>query len=180
MLQSLRIAISRHCFYAALSFIGFLAAGCAPVSHWPPAVTSVSDIEQLPTTQRDIRAIDIGDTELRLIVERFPNLDYLYLNSNSKITDAGLIGIQNLENLRQVVINDGSELSDNAITALASLPALTELIIDEADGLTDASLDVLGEKTNLRLLYLNGCSQFQSEAKDKIRGRLDSCKIRFD
>lgn len=172
--------IVRSLLVAALFVGAAVAAGCAPVSHWPPAVTSVNDIEELPTTQSDIRGIGIGDAEIERIAERFPQLKYLFLNSTSQITDRGVISVSKMEHVRQIVINDGSGISDRAMTVLASMPSLVELIIDNGVGLTDASLDAFAKKKNLQLLYLNGCSQLTSEAKERIRRQLPECRIRFD
>ncbi len=49
-------------------------SGCMPTPHWPPAVSSVNDIKELPEAQRDIRRIDLGRSESKLVSERFPDL----------------------------------------------------------------------------------------------------------
>jgi hypothetical protein len=60
------------------------------VPYWPPAVSSLEEIEALPPTQRDLRAIAIDDTRLMAIARHLPMLDYLFINSNSQVTDIGI------------------------------------------------------------------------------------------
>ncbi|WP_146440441.1 leucine-rich repeat domain-containing protein [Crateriforma conspicua] len=156
------------------------SSGCSLGTHWPPAVSSASDIDQLPQTQRDIRGINLGEPEILLIANRFSNLDYLFLNSHSTITDTSAIAVARLEKLRQIVINDGSDLTDKGLAAISEMVALRELIIDNGEHLTNASLDSLARNRRLKLLYLNGCPNLTSEAKARIREQLPNCKIRFD
>ncbi|MBL4769695.1 MAG: hypothetical protein JKY61_00770 [Planctomycetes bacterium] len=157
-----------------------LLSSCSHVSSWPPAVSSAQEIEQLPTSQTDVRAIGIGEFELRLIGERFPKLDYLYLNPDTHVTDEGLVSIAQLKHLQQVVIEEGSNLSDASIATLASMPAMTELILHNGTLLTDDLLKSLGTRSNLRLLYLIDCPQFHSPAKQKLERQLATCNVRFE
>lgn len=149
-------------------------------SHWPPAVGSVQEIEQLPTSQTDLRAIGIGEFELRLIGERFPKLDYLFLNSDSHVTDEGLAPIARLKHLQKVVIESGSNLSDASIAALASMPVMTELIVSNGTLLTDDLLVSLGTRSNLSLLFLIDCPLFHSQAKQELKRQLATCDVRFE
>jgi hypothetical protein len=153
--------------------------GCRPVSYWPPAVTSARDILALPATQSDLRGIGLGDEDLRLIAEQFPDLDYLYLNSDSTISDAGVAHLGRAEKLRQVVITNGSRLSDAGVHTLASLPGLRELIIEVAPNLTDASLSVLADKKQLRIVQLIRCPGLNEPAKAHLREVLPRCEIHF-
>lgn len=155
-----------------------LPVGCG--SHWPPAVTTVAEIERLPETQRDIRGIDIGDVELKLIVERFPRLTYVFLNSKSAVTDDGVKGLSTLRELRQIVIVNATELSDASICSLAAAPALTRLIVENGTKLTDASIDALSENENFQILYVTQCPRITAEAKERARRRLPTCEFLFD
>ena len=154
--------------------------GCGfGTSYWPPAVTSKADIEKLPTSQRDIRGIGIGDQDLQLIADRFPNLDYLFLNSNSSVSDQGITRLSKLSKLHQVVIEDGSHLSDQSVVVLAELPSLHQLIITNSPQLTDASLSVLGNKKQLKILYMFKCPSLTNRGKSELKNALPKCEILF-
>ncbi|WP_146440399.1 leucine-rich repeat domain-containing protein [Crateriforma conspicua] len=140
----------------------------------------MSDIEQLPRTQRDVRGINIGEPEIMLITNRFASLDYLFLNSDSTVTDTSAIAIGKLPELRQLVINDGSQLTDTGLSAIADMVSIRELIIDNGQNLTDSSLDSLAQNGRLKLLYLNGCPKLTLERKTRLTEQLPNCKIRFE
>jgi hypothetical protein len=87
-------------------------AGCAiGVPYWPPAVSSKTEIESLPTSQRDLRGIGIGDQELQVIADRFPQLDYLFFNAESRVSDQGVAWLAKATNLYEVVIENGERVS---------------------------------------------------------------------
>lgn len=155
--------------------------GCGVgASHWPPAVGSKTEIESLPISQPDIRGIGIGDRELQLIAQRFPRLNYLFLNSGSKISDQGLSSLAKSSRLHQLVILDGSRISDRGIAVLAGLPSLRELIIRNAPSITDASLVILGKKKELELLNLEKCPELSDSAKSDLKRSLPNCQVLFE
>jgi hypothetical protein len=155
-------------------------AGCGrPVSYWPPAVTSAHEIRALPVTQRDLRGIGLCDADIRLITVRFRDLDYLYLNSQTKVSDAGVAHLQRCEKLRQVVIMDGGGLTDAGVRMLADLPGMRELMIERAPKLTDATLRFLGQKTRLQIIHLIQCPGLSDAAKARLREVLPGCEIHF-
>src|SRR6266550_3393506 len=69
------------------------------IPYWPPAVSSLEEIEALPRTQRDVRAIAIDDTRLMAITRHLPMLDYLFTNTNSQVTDIGIGSLPPLRHL---------------------------------------------------------------------------------
>jgi len=155
--------------------------GCGVgASHWPPAVGSKTEIESLPISQPDIRGIGIGDQELQLIAQRFPRLNYLYLNSSSKISDQGVSSLAKSSKLHQLVIEDGSRISDRGIAVLTGLPSLRELIIKNAPSITDASLEILGKKQELKVLRLEKCPGLSDSAKLDLKRSVPNCQVLFE
>jgi hypothetical protein len=155
--------------------------GCGVgASHWPPAVGSKAEIESLPNSQPDIRGIGIGDQELQLIAQRFPRLNYLYLNPSSKISDQGVSYLAKSSKLHQLVIEDGSRISDRGIAVLAGLPSLRELIITNVPSITDSSLKVLGKKKDMKILYFYKCPGLSDSAKSELRRSVPNCQVHFE
>jgi hypothetical protein len=163
---------------AVLAILTISCGGCT--SHWPPAVETKAEIESLPTSQPDIRAIGIGDQELQLIAERFPRLNYLYLNSRSKISDRGISHLAKSSKLRQIVVQDGERISDRGIAVLSELPSLRELIITNAPSVTDVSLVALGKKKEMKILYFFKCPALSDSAKAELKRALPNCDAHFE
>lgn len=155
--------------------IGF-NAGC---SRWPPAVKSKAEIEALPVSQPEIRGIGIGDQELQIIADRFQDLDYLYLNSTSRVSDLGVSRLSKLVKLHQVIIEDGQYLTDQSISVLAGLPSIEELIVTNGPLLTDTSLVHLGRNPRLGLIHLQNCPKLSNSAKAAFLAAHPKCQIIF-
>ncbi|WIL19439.1 hypothetical protein [Geothrix sp.] len=165
--------------FRLLPITAALAFSSCFTGSWPPAVSTKAQIEKLPVTQQDIRAIHIHDQELRLIAERFPDLDYLFVSPYADISDEGISYLSKLPKLRQVVIDNGSRLSDQSIRVLSALPSLRELMLSNAPRLSDTSLDLLSQRKKLTYLYLPQSKQFSESAKATIKKSLPGCKIDF-
>ncbi|MDF1839307.1 MAG: hypothetical protein P1V35_15675 [Planctomycetota bacterium] len=163
----------------ACMFLTLLAA-CDLATDWAPAISTVQEIRELEPSQTGVRAIAISDAELLAIGEHLPKLEYILINGDSKITDAGLASLSHLEYLMQVVICDGSRLTDQGIATLASVPTLSKLHIYNGTSLTDETLDVLGALRALRFLSLEGCPQVQLRTVVRLRDRRPECEIHFN
>jgi len=47
---------------------------------------------------------EITDNEVLDIIQRFVDLDYIYINTQSKVTDKGIAAMASLKHLRQIVM----------------------------------------------------------------------------
>jgi hypothetical protein len=164
----------------AATWIGIRVFERLFVPYWPPAVSSLEEIETLPPTQRDLRAIAIDDTRLMAIARHLPMLDYLFINSNSQVTDSGIGSLTSLRHLRQLVILNATALTDNAIAVLVGLPSLRELIIERCPHITDASLNALVARGSFSALQLRDCPKLTAEAKQRARTAMPTCRIFFE
>ena len=102
-------------------FMVCAATSCLPVSDWEPPVTTKEDIERLPNNQKAVRCIDIRDLQLLAAVEHLTQLDFLYVNTKSVITDQGVAGLRRLKYLRQVVLMNCSLITDDGMSVFGEV-----------------------------------------------------------
>ena len=147
-------------------------------SDWPPAVRNSKEIVALPSNTKAIRGIAITDKEVSDIVQRFSDLDYIYLNSKSKVTDNSIGTMASLKCLRQIVIEDCSLITDDGLKFFQSYPALRELILKDGIQLSNRGLQQLAELKKLQLLYISNWTKIQPSDLDKLRKALPQCTIK--
>ena len=150
------------------------AASC---TEWPPVVSRAHDVDALPVSQREIRCIDCDDEALAAIGRRFPALDYLFINDQSRISDGGIRSLLPLRALRQLEAGNGSHLTDASITTMNQLPALEELSIEGARLISSAALQSLGEHA-LRRVFLVRCANADDETLRALKSRLPNADVR--
>lgn len=160
----------------ALMFVAIV--GCMPVADWPPAVASRADILELPSSQRDVRCIGINDEILAELANHLPELDYVYINSESTISDEGIESLQSLSKLRQIVIEDCSMLTDQSVSALATLPILKELLLKNGSNISETAFNRFDGNQRLRLLDLDGFPQLTPKAITRLHEALPNCDVR--
>ena len=157
-----------------------MLVSCDRGTHWPPAVSSAEEVRALPEDQKDLRGIDCGDDQVRAVAERLTRLEYLYLNSNSPVSDSGVASMKSLTSLRQLVIENASNLTDASAEVFGSMPALRELMLEKAERLTDAALIPLARNSKLRRIYLGGSTSLTPAGVDQLRRSLPGCEVRTE
>ncbi len=147
-------------------------------SDWPPAVRNSKEINALLSNTKAVRGIGITDNEITDIIQRFADLDYIYINTESKITDKSIAAMASLKQLRQIVIEDCSLVTDNGLKSLQSYPALRELILKKGTQLSSRGLQYLASLKNLQLLYISNWSKIKPRDLDELRKALPNCIIK--
>jgi hypothetical protein len=146
--------------------------------HWPPVVSTVRDIENLPVMQRDLRCIKCGEAEAAAIARRLQHLEYAYFNTTSMVTDRSVLALASITSLRQLVITDASRLSDASLSTLSKLSNLRELILDSASGISDVGMEELAESHTLERIYLSDAPNVTGRGIQQFRSKLPGCIIR--
>ena len=147
-------------------------------SDLPPAVRNSKEVVALPSTTKSIRGIAITDNEVSDIVQRFPFLDYIYLNIKSKVTDKSIGAMAPLKHLQHIVIEDGSLITDDGLKSFQSYPALRELVLKNGTQLSSRGLQNLAELKKLQLLYLSNLTKIKPGDFDELRKALPQCTIK--
>jgi hypothetical protein len=153
---------------------------CACGGHWPPVVETVSDVNRLPVSQRDVRCIGCGRAEVEAIAARLRYLDYLLLNTDSTVDDASITAVASIGTLRQLVISNASRVSDEGVSRLSAMPRLRELMLEDAKRLSDKGLLALARSKTLESLYVSGAPGVTEGAVRQLRRMMPSCSIRLD
>ena len=158
-----------------------MCMGCSevhlPQSNWPPAVSTERDILELDRDTRAVRCIGTAESEIALLARRLPHLTYLYLNTDSAITDKAIDDIITLKHLHQLVLMNASGITEKGLASLAELPRLRELTLEHCPQFTESSLDLLQHMHRLSSLNLRGCPQFNSQSVDRLIQSLPGCKV---
>lgn len=104
----------------------------------------------------------LTDSELKYVVDHFPNLIHLDLSHCSRLTDKGLMHLQKLRFLQHLDLSfcfDWSastpNITDKGLSCLANLP-LQYLDLDRFENITDKTIDFL-KKCPLEFLCINKC-----------------------
>lgn len=160
-----------------VGFVAYVCSSCA--SSWPPVVRNETDAQRLPETQRALRCINCDDAALNAIGRRFENLDYLFINESSNITDKGITGLAPLAKLRQLEVGNGSQLSDESIRNLRRLPGLRELSLDDATQISERAFIELTKGTRLTRLFILR-AEVSAEAQRIMRSEAPGCEMRFE
>jgi hypothetical protein len=154
-----------------------LIPACA--SGWPPVVSNAADVEALPTTQREIRCIDCDDDTLVAVGQRLEQLDYLFINDRSTVTDRGIQSLALLQHLRQLVIGNATTITDASLRIIKQLPALRELSIDQASLLSGDALLDLAKGSKLSLLFVFGTRDLSAQTIERVRQQLPGADVRI-
>jgi hypothetical protein len=155
-----------------------IASAVGSCGEWPPVVRRARDVETLPTTQREIRCVNCDDEALAAVARRFLDLDYLFVDAESRVTDEGVLAISTLRHLRQLELLSAVRLTDAGVRAVNQLSALEELSIDNAPQISSMALQSLGARTKLRRLFLRRCANADAETAQILRQRLAGADVR--
>lgn len=147
-------------------------------SDWPPAVGNVGEINALPANEKAIRAFGITDHEVSLITQRLADLDYIFFNSQSKITDKSIADMARLKCMRQIVIEDCSLVTDDGLKSFQIYPSLRELILKNGIQISNRGLENLVELKKLQLLHISNWPKVEHDDLDRLRKSLPHCNIK--
>jgi hypothetical protein len=100
---------------------------------------------------------DFEDDDLKKVVEKYPDLNVLDLESCNKITDAGLEHLSKLDNLTSLDLANCPYITNDGLAHLSNFTNLTSLSLKSCNKITDKGLEHLGNLTNLTSLNLNSC-----------------------
>jgi hypothetical protein len=157
-------------------FTVLAAIGCLPVSDWEPPVTTKEDIERLPKHQNSVRCIDIGDLQMLTVGEHLAQLEFLYINTKSTITDEGIVALRSLKHLRQVVLMNCSLLTDDGLNVFGEMTSLTELMMDGGTLITDEGLWHLSGNRNFRTISFSHFPRVTNAGVQRLRQSLPGCR----
>lgn len=145
--------------------------------HWVEAITDegIVCLKQLPSLRKlDIKNSKVTDEGLYHLCQ-IESLEYLDLPDKG-ISDKGLAYLGELKNLRHLRIArahyvnpnmDKDYYTDRGVAELAKLQSLEELTIGSI-GITDAGLDYIAKLTNIKNLWLFGCSNVTNKGLAKL------------
>ena len=167
----------RKKLFPLVLFMVCAVISCLPVSEWEPPVTTKEDIERLPKNQKAVRCIDIGDLQLLAAVEHLTQLDFLYVNTKSVITDEGVAGLRRLRYLRQVVLMNCALITDHGLSVFGEMSSLTELVMDRGSLITDVGLIRLSGNKNFRRIGLSRFPRVTKAGVQRLQQSLPDCRI---
>lgn len=126
-----------------------------------------------PDSEFGIRARLLDDDDLRQVVNEIkdlPNLVYLNLAENRKITD---VGVERLKHLRQITnLNLSSvDLTNKGLPHLLAFTRLETLDLSYCNRITDPGLKIVHDLRNLVSLNLQGCVKVTNGGLARIRRR---------
>jgi hypothetical protein len=147
---------------------------------WPPAVFDAGEIAALSPGQSAIRCVGCGDEEIRAVAERLKHLDYLFVNSTSKLTDDGIARLAELTYLRQLVVLNASSLSDASLSVLANMSQMRQLSLHDGTAFSPNGVLALARNPSLEQLYLCNAPQVTDAVVQLLRDHLPKCDIRVD
>lgn len=118
--------------------------------------TDVAEELHIPSGAVNLKGLELGciqisDSALASLTA-FKDLRWLWLYSNSSITDRGLIFLEGLTNLRFLDLSS-TGITDKGLKSVAKLWQLEELDLSDNE-ITDEGTSALGGLTNLRKLNL--------------------------
>jgi hypothetical protein len=151
------------------------ATSCLPVSDWEPPVTTNEDVERLPKSQKSIRCIDIEDLQLLGVAEHLTQLEFLYVNSKSTITDRGVVALRRLKYLRQVVLMNCSLITDDGLNVFGDMSSLMELVMDRGSLITDEGLIHLSRNKKLREIGFSRFPRVTKAGVQRLQHSLPNC-----
>ena len=158
--------------------LGLLTASCH--DGLSPVVSRAADVDAMPVDQRGIRCINCNDEVLNAVGHRFKNLDFLYINTQSMITDRGIAALARLPRLRQLEVTNASMLTDSSIPMLKQLSSSRELSLDGATKVSDKALISLTTNSKIDRLFLLNFPRISSDTVQKMREQLPECNIRIE
>jgi hypothetical protein len=158
--------------------LGLLTATCH--DGWSPVVSQSEDVDAMPVSERSIRCINCNDEVLNAIGHRFQNLEFLYINTQSKVTDQGIAVLSRLPRLLQLEVTNASMLTDSSIPMLKQLSSLRELSLDGATKVSDKALISLTTNSKIDRLFLLNFPRISSDTVQKMREQLPECNIRIE
>ncbi len=153
----------------------FILTAC---SDWPPAVRNSKDIAALPSNTKAVRGINVTDNEITDIIQHFAELEYIYVNSQSKITDKSIAAMASLKHLLQIVIEDCSLITDDGLKSFQTYPVLRELILKNGTQLSSRGLQYVASSKSLQLLYISNWPRIKPSDLDELRKALPQCNIK--
>ena len=121
-----------------------LAALLAPVA-------SADQIDALPRDTVGVIASGLDDALLAMLALRVPELRYLMTDGNARVTDIGLVALNNL-------------------------PELDSLDLEYAP-VTDAALELIARHHKLRWVDLGGCTGVTAAAVSELRMRRPALEV---
>jgi Leucine-rich repeat (LRR) protein len=121
----------------------------------------------------DLWTTAIGDESLLIISENFPKLKELGVSA-TRITDAGLEHLVNLQDLSALHLNE-TQITHKGLAVLPNLHSLTSLGV-QGTGITDADLDTLAKCVKLTTLWLDR-TKVTATGVAKLQAALPNCKI---
>ena len=144
-----------------LPIVLFVIPACGP--HLPPIVNSKRDIENLPASQRSVRARFLPDSDIPALA-RLRELRYIEFASGNavgpaKITNEGLAELAKLDlpDLDAISLGWCDEITDAGLAHIVRMRTIKTLHLESCPKITDAGLRELLNAKNLTSLDLRGC-----------------------
>lgn len=145
--------------------------------HWSENITDDGIIAL--TELKSLKKLDIGSSKVTdkglSYLRNLTNLDYLSLPPRG-ISDTGLTYIGQLSNLRHLDVSrvhyvdskmDSGYYTDKGVAELAKCKLLEELTIGSI-GMNDEAMSDIAKLTNLKRLFLFGCSNVTNKGLEKL------------
>lgn len=118
---------------------------------------------------------DAGIRALRACGE-IQSLELSFYDTESQITDAGLMHIGHLTSLKSLRLH-GIPFSDRGLSEISALSQLRQLVVDGAQ-ITDAGLIHLHPLKHLQSVEIQGCRQVSTTALEDLKRFLPDCYVR--
>ena len=128
------------------------------VSPLPSISSLVDQIKEIAPRVKNINLANsnITDTDLKVIIKLFPNLEELYIDGCDNISNDGLHDLKQLNNLRYLDISGTYKISDEGVEYLRELQHLQYLNLSWST-ITDKGVQHLEKLQNIRHLSLAWC-----------------------
>ena len=101
----------------------------------------------------NMQGAKITDEAVRL-ASQFPNLEGLSIGATSKVSNAPLAELADLQNLERFEIYSNDQITDPGLGFLEKLPRLQKVSLHHLSGINGDALVYVGEVPELRSLYL--------------------------
>ena len=126
-----------------------------------------------PGTEINIRVHNIDNPTLKLLVEEIaavPELAFLNLSENRKITDSGLEALASLTQLKGLNLSS-CDITGPGLTYLSALTQLEHLNLSYCNRIADLGLRMVKSLRSLVYLDLQGCVKITRAGMTKIDRR---------
>jgi hypothetical protein len=124
---------------------------------------------------KDAKISDDGLAKLARL--DLPDLDWLALGWNGRITDAGLDNIRRMKKLDGLLLTGCPKITDAGLPALVKAKSLTYLDLRGCPGVTDVGIQQLAAKTNWKTIQLGGCPNVTAQGVAKLQAALPGARI---